>query len=231
MQTAETKRGTVTTTEPSRAQALIARRMAEVKATVPTYAATANLVLTGESLEQGERFSQERFDLLVAQVVKTLSELLPKHPRINGAWRDGKIEGYSKANVGLAVDLRGETILLPVVAVDLDKDALQVVEQIASLRERADADKLTAPDMAAVTFAVVEAGPNGAHQLEAIMPTGNAACLTIGSPQLQPVVSDGQVQPGWIVSLTVVADHRLVYPSHVSAFVGDLVEKVASLRR
>lgn len=211
-----TKRGTATSRIPTRTQTAIARRMAEVRATVPTWTATVEadveeltVALTGDAR-------------LVDAVARAAGLALLRHERVNGAWRDGRIETWTQANIALAVDVDGQNIALPT----LFDAGVQPLAALAARRldvtQRAHEGTLRAPDSAGTTFALIDGGPDGADRFDAIMPPGTGACLALGAPRRRPWVVGDQVIPRTVVALTLTADHRAVYPSHGGAFLRDV---------
>ena len=121
----ETNRGDVTTTEPSRSQQVIARRMAESRATIPSFEVTTEVDMTGAvalraqlKAISGDTPPPSYNDM----VVKACALALREHPRVNGAYKDGAFEHYSRVNVGIAVAAPA-SLVVPVVF-DADEKSL-----------------------------------------------------------------------------------------------------------
>ncbi|MDO9407607.1 2-oxo acid dehydrogenase subunit E2 [Patulibacter sp.] len=221
-----TKRGTATTRVPTRVQTAIARRMAEVRATVPTWTASVDVdvqdltsQLTGGAV-------------LLDAVAKAVGVSLRTHERLNGAWRDGGLETWTQANLALAVDLAGESIVLPTI-LDAGGQSIEgIAVRRAELQAKAREGSLRAPDSAGPTFALIDGGPDGADRFDAIMPPGIGAALAIGAPRRRPWVVGEEVLPRLVVTLTLTADHRAIYPSHGGSFlrsVADLLEEPSGI--
>jgi pyruvate dehydrogenase E2 component (dihydrolipoamide acetyltransferase) len=213
-----TKRGTATSKIPTRVQTAIARRMAEVRATGPTWTAAVDAdveELTGR-LTGGVQ--------LVDVVAKAVGLGLRRHERVNGAWRDGRLETWTQANVALAVDLAGESIVLPTILDAAGQSVEGIAVRRAELQTKARDGALRAPDSAGPTFALIDGGPDGADRFDAIMPPGVGAALAIGAPRRRPWVVGDDVVPRRVVTLTLTADHRLIYPSHGGAFLRTVAE-------
>lgn len=210
-----TKRGTVTTRIPSKPQTALARRLAEVRATVPTWTASVDVdVEELRLLLPDVEGRPEPIDAVVAAV----GEALRGHERVNGAWRDGMLESWSRANVALAIDLDGGAIVLPTL---LDADAATLAELAARRRDvtaRAHDGTLRAPDSAGATFAVVDGGSDGPDRFDAIMPPGTGAALAVGAIRRRPWIVGEALVPRHLLTLTLTADHRAIYPSHGGAF-------------
>ncbi|MEV4422844.1 2-oxo acid dehydrogenase subunit E2 [Patulibacter sp. NPDC049589] len=211
-----TKRGTATAKIPSRVQTAIARRMAEVRATVPTW--TASVDADVEELTVGLPGGVQFVDA----VVRATGLALRRHERVNGAWRDGKLESWTQANVALAVDLDGESIVLPTIQDAGGQSLAGIAARRAELQQKAREGALRAPDSAGPTFALIDGGPDGPDRFDAIMPPGVGAALAVGAPRRRPWVIGDSIQPRHVVTLTLTADHRAIYPSHGGAFLRSL---------
>ncbi|WP_320672218.1 2-oxo acid dehydrogenase subunit E2 [Patulibacter defluvii] len=210
-----TKRGTVTTRVPTKQQTALARRLAEVRATVPTWTASVDVDVEELRLLLPDVAGAPE---LVDAVVAAAGEALRGHERINGAWRDGMLESWSRANVALAVDAVGGAIALPTMP---EADRLTLAELADRRRDvtaRAVEGGLRAPDSAGATFAVVDGGPEGPDRFDAIMPPGTGATLAVGAPRRRPWVVADAIVPRHVLSLTLTADHRAIYPGHGGAF-------------
>ncbi len=211
-----TKRGTTTARIPTKTQTAIARRMSEVRATVPTWTAAVDVDV---EVVAGALAGDVR---LVDAVIRATGIALVEHPRVNGTWRDGKIEVWAQPNVALAVDFDGEAIALPTIR-DAGNHALTAIAaQRGELEAKVRDNGLRAPDTAGATFALIDGGADGADRFDAIMPPGIGAALTIGAPGRRPWVLDDQIVPRTVVTLTLTADHRAIYPSHGGPFLRTL---------
>ncbi len=196
--------------ELSRAQAALARRVAEARATVP------DLTLETEVEVSGGRGGEHVLD----RVLVALAAALRAHPRANGGYRDGAWALGDRVNLALAVE-HEDSFVLPVLR---DADALEPAElagRRAALVQRARAGGLTAPELAGATFTVWPAEP-GVHRLVPVPVPGQAGALGLGAPRAAPVVRGGEVQAGELVALTLVTDHRILFGAAAAAFLADV---------
>ncbi len=210
----ESGRGTVTATEPSRAQALIARRMAESRATVPTFTLETTVDMTTAVSLRAEMKETALDGELVPTVndlvVKAAAIALSEQPGANGAWRDGRFERYSRVNVGVAV--AGEGSLVVPTVFDADRLTLaQIAEATQGLAARVRSGEITPPELSSGTFTVSNLGMFGVRAFEAIINQPQAAILAVGAVQERPAVHDGQVVPRMLMDLVLACDHRVLY--------------------
>ena len=210
----ESGRGTVTVTEPTRAQSLIARRMAESRATVPSFTLETTVDMTTAVSLRAEMKETALDGELVPTVndlvVKAAAIALREQPDANGAWRDGHFERYSRVNIGVAVAGEG-SLVVPTV---FDADRLTLAEIAAAtqgLAARVRSGEITPPELSSGTFTVSNLGMFGVRAFEAIINQPQAAILAVGAVQERPAVHDGQVVARKLMDLTLACDHRVLY--------------------
>ncbi len=211
---AESGRGTVTSSEPSRTQALIARRMAESRATVPSFTLQIAVDMTTATTLRAELKAGAAPATAVPtindMVVKASALALREQPQANGSWRDGHFEHYSRVNIGIAVAGPG-TLVVPTV---FDADTLTLAEIAAKtgeLAERVRSGTITPPQTSGGTFTVSNLGMFGVRSFEAVINPPQAAILAVGAVEQRPAVHDRQIEPRMLMELTLACDHRILY--------------------
>jgi pyruvate dehydrogenase E2 component (dihydrolipoamide acetyltransferase) len=159
-------RGETEVVEPTDAQRAFARRVAESKATAPHV-----------YFERRLDGAPAALPALIAACARALREV----PLLNGAYRDGRFERYSRVNVAFAVD-GGGTLAFPVVHDADEKAEAQIGEEVEALAAASGSGELTSPQQAGATFTVV-AMP-GAERFSPVINRGQAATLGAGSSAL-----------------------------------------------
>jgi pyruvate dehydrogenase E2 component (dihydrolipoamide acetyltransferase) len=207
-------RGTVTSTEPTRTQTLIARRMAESRATVPSFTVQISVDMTTATTLRAELKASSSEGQAVPtindMVVKASALALREQPQANGAWRDGHFEHYSRVNIGVAVAGPG-TLVVPTV---FDADAKTLAEisaETGELAARVRAGTITPPQTSGGTFTVSNLGMFGVRSFEAVINTPQAAILAVGAVEQRPAVHEGVIEPRMLMELTLACDHRILY--------------------
>jgi pyruvate dehydrogenase E2 component (dihydrolipoamide acetyltransferase) len=216
---AESLKGETTVREPDRAERAIARRSAEIRATVPDLELSVEAD-AGALLARASAGGATTTALLIAACAGALRAF----PRVNGAYRDGRYELYSRVNVGVVI----ATPQAPVTATVLDADAKSVSElddEVARLTARARSGELTPPEQAGATFTFEDLGESGVHRAAGLVRPSQAAILTAGAVRALPVVRDGAVVPGHQLTLTLACDHRIVF----GALAADFLRRVTEL--
>ena len=213
-------KGETTIEEPDHAGRAIARRSAEIRATVP------DLELSVEAgADALVARAQAEGCTTTALLVAACAGALRAFPRVNGAYRDGRYELYSRVNIGLVI----QTAEAPVTATLLDADAKAVTEldqEIARLAARARSGELTPPEQAGATFTVEDLGASGVHRAAGLVRPSQAAILTAGAIRALPVLRDGAVVPGHQLTLTLSCDHRIVFGARAAGFLQRVTELV-----
>jgi pyruvate dehydrogenase E2 component (dihydrolipoamide acetyltransferase) len=220
-------KGETTTVELTRTQQVIARRMAESKATIPDYTVTTEVDMEA-AVSLREQMKAAATETLRApsfndMVVKAAGLALREHPKANGAYKDGKWELYGRVNIGIAV-ATDDALIVPTVF-DVDKKALGEISRDArALAARVRAGKITPPELSGATFTVSNLGMFGTTEFTAVITAGQAGILSVGALRDEPVVKDGQVVPGKRMSITIAADHRIINGAEAAQFLARIRE-------
>jgi pyruvate dehydrogenase E2 component (dihydrolipoamide acetyltransferase) len=231
----ETAKGEVEVVELSKLQQTVARRMAESKATAPHFYLTAEADMTRAwearariKAAAGEGDVIPSFNDLV---VKACAIALREFPRANGAYRDGKVEMYSRVNVGVAVAAQDALVVPTVFDADL-KGLRQIATETRALAARVRDATITPPELSGGTFTVSNLGMYGVTVFSAVINPPQAAILAVGAIDEKPVVRDGEITTARLMAITLACDHRVLYGSdgaEVLARIRDLLEEPLGL--
>jgi pyruvate dehydrogenase E2 component (dihydrolipoamide acetyltransferase) len=223
---ADSAKGAVTVAELTRVQATVARRMAESHATVPDFSLEVDVdagALVALRTQLGEALGDTPVPTFNDFIVKACARALRMHPRVNGAYRDGHVERYQRVNIGVAV-AADAALLVPVLA-DADVRSIGwIAAESRRLAERARQGALTPPELSGGTFTVSNLGMYGISRFTAVVNPPQAAILAVGALEQRPVVRDGQVVAGSVLTLTLCSDHRILYGADAAAFLADIRE-------
>ena len=152
---------------------------------------------------------------------------LREFPRANGSYRDGKVEEFSRINIGIAVAAQ-DALVVPTVF-DADAKGLrEIAAEGRRLAGRVRDGTITPPELSGGTFTVSNLGMFGVTSFSAVINPPQAAILAVGSIDEVPVVRDGEIVPGHRMSVTLACDHRILYGADGARFlakVRDLLEE------
>jgi pyruvate dehydrogenase E2 component (dihydrolipoamide acetyltransferase) len=230
---ADGAKGQTTTQELTRLQRTVSRRMAESKATAPDFELHMEIDMTG-CVELRSRLKEvaDPAPSFNDMVVKAVAGALLEFPRVNGAYRDGQWELYSRVNVGVAVAAQ-DTLIVPTIF-DADQKSLGMIarearELIGKVRD----GKITPPELSGGTFTVSNLGMYGIDSFTAVINPPQAAILAVGALKKKPVVDEsGRIVARDMMGVTLACDHRILYGADGAEFlarVRQLLEQPLSL--
>ncbi len=219
----ETAKGEVEVIELNRLQQTIARRMAESKATAPHFYLSAEIDM-GAAFEARSRVKAAASE---GDVVPSLNDLVVKacalalrdYPRANGAYKDGKLELYSRVNVGVAVAARDALVVPTIFDADL-KGLRQIAEEARAVAQRVRDGSVTPPELSGGTFTVSNLGMYGISNFSAVINPPQAAILAVGEIADKAVVRGGELATAKLMGVTIACDHRILYGADAAQFLG-----------
>jgi pyruvate dehydrogenase E2 component (dihydrolipoamide acetyltransferase) len=218
------ERGEVRVLELTATQATIARRMAQSVAEIPSFTVSADADVTEVvALRRGARRESADTPSLNDFVVRAAALTLREFPRFNASYLDGRIECYSRINVGVAV-AADEALLVPVIA-DADRRTLaEIAAEARRLAEGARSRSLGPRELQGGTFTVSNLGMFGVRSFTAIVDLPQTAILAVGSVRREPVEDGSSVVFRDVLTLTLTCDHRVVYGADAARFLARLRE-------
>jgi pyruvate dehydrogenase E2 component (dihydrolipoamide acetyltransferase) len=213
-------KGDVRVEEPDRTQRSIARRSAEIRATVP------DLELSTD-IDAGPALALTEIEdcSFAAVLVWACAGALRESPWANAAYRDGRFELYSRVHIGFTIHTDGAQITPTML--DADTRSLpELTEELQRLRARARDGGLTAPELAGATFTLTDLGEFGVHRWSPLVIPPQAASLTAGTVRTAAVVRAGTVVPGKLVTLTLACDHRILFGARAATFMDRIARRM-----
>jgi pyruvate dehydrogenase E2 component (dihydrolipoamide acetyltransferase) len=229
---APTGRGDSELVELTRTQQLIARRMAESKATVPDFALDMDIDMAAAvAMRTQLKDVAEVVPSFNDMVVKACALALREYPRANGSYKDGRYELHARVNVGVAVAAQ-DALIVPTVF-DADRKSLgEIARATRELAGKVREGTIAPPDLSGGTFTVSNLGMYGITSFTAVINPPQAAILAVGAIEQRPVVVDGEIVPRHRMAVTLACDHRILYGADAAEFLArirDLLQAPASL--
>src|SRR6478672_277206 len=224
----ETAKGSTSFEELTKLQSTVARRMAESKATAPHFylsveAEMSRAVAARAHLKAGAK-EGDVVPSFNDMVVKACAIALRENPRANGAYRDGRLELYSRVNVGVAVAAQDALVVPTVFDADL-KGLAQIATETRALAQRVRDGTITPPELSGGTFTVSNLGMFGIHSFTAIVPSGQAGILAVGAAVARPAFgADGRLTTRNLMDLSLSSDHRILYGADAARFLARVRE-------
>jgi pyruvate dehydrogenase E2 component (dihydrolipoamide acetyltransferase) len=228
----ETAKGQVEVVELTKLQQTVARRMAESKATAPHFYLQAEIDMTsaveGRAKLKAAAGEDEVVPTFNDMVVKACALALREFPRANGAYRDGRIELYSRINIGVAVAAQ-DALVVPTVF-DADQKGLRrIASESRALSTRVRDGQITPPELSGGTFTVSNLGMYGISNFHAVINTPQAGILAVGEVKAKPVIREGarqrdpfnevgEIEARQLMGVTLACDHRILYGADGAEF-------------
>jgi pyruvate dehydrogenase E2 component (dihydrolipoamide acetyltransferase) len=217
---------------------VIAQRLTESKFSAPHFYLKLSVAMdkiletrtawNEKSADTGRFGSAERTSLgklsLNAFIIKFVAEALKKNPAVNAGWRGDHIVQFGSQNIGLAV-AQTDGLITPIVRDAGKKGIRQIDQELKTLIEKAQNNKLTPEEYTGATFTISSLGSFGIEEFTAIINPPGSAILAIGEIKKTPVYDDeGALKPQQIMKLTLSCDHRVIDGTVGSYFLKELKE-------
>src|SRR5579875_829731 len=206
-------------------QKTIVRRMTESKQNVPhiyirnevdmTEALALRQTLNASAGEGGVKISVN--DL----IIKACALALEKFPEVNTSLKDGQFIRHKHINIGIAVDIPNG-LVVPVIRDANIKGVRTIARESRALIEKAQAGKLSVADLSGGTFSISNLGMMDVTDFDAVVNPPEAAILAVGAARKRFVPIDGQPAIRDLMSLTVSADHRIIYGATTARFLQEI---------
>ncbi len=214
-----TAKGDVTVQELTRTQGLIARRMAESRATIPSFELRMEIDMEAcVDLRAELKTLGDPVPSYNDMVVKACALALREFPRANGSYRDARFELHSRVNVGVAV-AAADALVVPTIFDADRKSLLAIAAEARTLAERVRAGTVTPPELSGGTFTVSNLGMYGVTDFTAVINPPQAAILAVGALARRAVVAqDGTLVARHTMTVTLACDHRILYGAEGAEF-------------
>ncbi len=212
--------------EPSRLQAVIARRMAQAKATIPHFqvqtevamdAALALRVELKQAAGEGPVPSVNDF------IIKAAALALCDHPLARGSYVDDAFFLHEAINVGMAV-AAGDALVVPTIF-DADVKSLgEIGREARRLASAVRGGTIAPTELEGGTFTVSNLGMFGMTAITPVINPPQAAILGVGAARETLARVDGEIADRTLLTLTLSCDHRILYGADAAQFLARIRE-------
>ena len=208
----------------------IARKMTQVKQTVPHAYTVVEVDMTSvvrwrEANNMAFKAREGASLSYVAVVVKAVTETLRKHPNLNSQFAEDKIILKQAMNIGIAVAV-DNGLIVPVIA---NADQLSISGVNARVRDvssRAKAGKLRLDELQGGTFTVNNTGWFGSVSSMPIINAPEVAILSMEAivkrPRVMEVDGEDVIAIRHMMNMTCSFDHRVLDGAQVGFFLADV---------
>jgi pyruvate dehydrogenase E2 component (dihydrolipoamide acetyltransferase) len=182
------------------------------------------------TFKQAEGFSLTYLPFISRAVVDVLQDF----PNVNSSVGDDALIVHQDINLGIAVDLNFDGLLVPVIHQADGLRLRQIAREISGLAGKARAKKLTMDDISGGTLTLTNAGPFGTFITVPVINQPQVAIISTDGVRKKPVVvelPDGTdsiaIHP--VGNLVMSWDHRAFDGAYAAAFIA-AIKKVIETR-
>lgn len=204
----------------------IARRLTESKTTVPHFYVTADCRV--DALLDLRRAVNDTNTTKVSLndfVVKAIAGSLVEVPDANAVWNGDSIRRFTGVDIAVAVAVDGG-LLTPVLR-GVDRLPISAISaQVGDLASRARAGKIKQPELEGGSFSVSNLGMYGVTEFSAILNPPHSGILAVGAAVQKPVVVDGELAVGTVMTVTLSADHRVIDGAVAAQWMAAFVRRI-----
>ena len=158
-------------------------------------------------------------------------------PIVNASWREDGIVLHPHVNLGIAVSMGPEGLIVPVIKQAESLSLLALARAVNDLSGRARSKELATEEVQGGTFTITNHGVSGSLFATPIINQPQAAILGVGALQKRVVARelrgpDGSLEDVFairpMVYLTLTFDHRMLDGAVGDQFLGTIVQKLES---
>ena len=155
---------------------------------------------------------------------------IQEFPLMNASLQDYNIIHHEKVNMGVAVALPDDNLIVPVINASEEKNFLGLARSTSDLANRARKNELLPEEIFGSTFTVTNPGVFGGLFGMGIINQPNVGILAVGSIQKRPVVKETEYGDSIIIRhmvyLTLSYDHRIIDGAYGTRFLSHLVGEI-----
>ena len=171
--------------------------------------------------------SREGFSLTYLPfIARAVSIALAKFPRLNSSVDGDELVLHKRINLGIAVDMNFDGLMVPVVKDVPSKSLPQIAREVNDLAQRARANRLKPDDLSEATYTLSNSGVFGTAFTAPIVNVPQVAILSTDGVQKKPVVIEGPAGDSIAIRpvgmLAQCFDHRAVDGAYSAAFLKEV---------
>ena len=155
---------------------------------------------------------------------------IQEFPLMNASIDGDNIIHHQKINMGVAVALPDNNLIVPAIKASEEKNFLGLTRETADLAARARINKLEPDEIFGSTFTVTNPGIFGSLFGMAIINQPNVGILSVGSIQKKPVVKETEFGDVIVIRsmmyITLGYDHRIIDGAYGTRFLSRVTELI-----
>ena len=195
---------------------VIARRLAESKATIPHFYVSSDveidalLKIRADLNARSPKDGPGAFKLSVNDlVIKATAVTLRRFPNVNAMWTEDAILQLHDVDISVAVSIP-DGLITPIVKNADIKGLAAISTEMKDLAARAKTGKLKPEEFQGGGFSISNMGMYGVRDFAAIINPPQAGILAVSAGEQRPVVKNGALAIATVMTLTLSVDHRVI---------------------
>ena len=195
---------------------VIARRLAESKATIPHFYVSTDveidalLKIRADLNARSPKDGPGAFKLSVNDlVIKATAVTLRRFPNVNAMWTEDAILQLHDVDISVAVSIP-DGLITPIVKGADIKGLAAISNEMKDLAARAKTGKLKPEEFQGGSFSISNMGMYGVKDFAAIINPPQAGILAVSAGEQRPVVKNGALAIATVMTLTLSVDHRVI---------------------
>ncbi len=161
-------------------------------------------------------------------IIDATIKAIRDYPLMNASLDNDKIINHRNINMGIAVALKDNNLIVPVISSADEKNFLGLARSSYDLANRSRNNSLNPEEVFGSTFTVTNPGVFGGLFGMGIINQPNVAILTIGAIKKRPIVKETEFGDSIVVRhmmyITLGYDHRLIDGAYGTKFISRIVE-------
>jgi pyruvate dehydrogenase E2 component (dihydrolipoamide acetyltransferase) len=195
---------------------VIARRLAESKATIPHFYVSTDveidalLKIRADLNARSPKDGPGAYKLSVNDlVIKATAVTLRRFPNVNAMWTEDAILQLHGVDISVAVSIP-DGLITPIVKNADIKGLAAISTEMKDLAARAKSGKLKPEEFQGGGFSISNMGMYGVRDFAAIINPPQAGILAVSAGEQRPVVKNGALAIATVMTLTLSVDHRVI---------------------
>ncbi|MFO0197576.1 MAG: pyruvate dehydrogenase complex dihydrolipoamide acetyltransferase [Alphaproteobacteria bacterium] len=195
---------------------VIARRLAESKATIPHFYVSTDveidalLKIRADLNARSPKDGPGAYKLSVNDlVIKATAVTLRRYPNVNAMWTEDAILQLHDVDISVAVSIP-DGLITPIVKGADIKGLAAISNEMKDLAARAKTGKLKPEEFQGGGFSISNMGMYGVKDFAAIINPPQAGILAVSAGEQRPVVKNGALAIATVMTLTLSVDHRVI---------------------
>jgi len=195
---------------------VIARRLAESKATIPHFYVSTDveidalLKIRADLNARSPKDGPGAYKLSVNDlVIKATAVTLRRFPNVNSMWTEDAILQLHDVDISVAVSIP-DGLITPIVKNADIKGLAAISNEMKDLAARAKSGKLKPEEFQGGGFSISNMGMYGVRDFAAIINPPQAGILAVSAGEQRPVVKNGALAIATVMTLTLSVDHRVI---------------------